>query len=114
VPLVGATYYDPLLVAWILGRDPDDVMAIEDTWEAFNDALEQTYAALGVPVADVEGAFSATDFGTIVHLGRFGDVPINVARVCQWTFACPRHGFDPHPNTVGYAVMTRAWEAALP
>jgi hypothetical protein len=114
VPLVGATYYDPLLVAWIRGIDPDHVMAIEDTWEAFNDTLEQTYAGLGVPVADVEGAFSATDFGTMVHLRGLGDVPINVARVYQWTYACSPRGFDPHPNTVGYAVMTRAWDAVIP
>ena len=114
VPIVGATYYDPLLAAWtIRGIDHDIVVAIEDVWESFNDALDRTYGALGVPVADIEGAFSATDFGTMVHLRGFGDVPLNVARVCQWTFACSRRGFDPHPNTVGYAVMTRAWEAVI-
>jgi len=115
VPIVGSNYYDPLLVAWTFGVAPDDVAAIEDTWETFNDTLEETYASLGVPVADLETAFSATDFGTIVHLRGLGDVPINVARVCQWTFACrPRFGVDFHPTTVGYAVITRAWEAALP
>ena len=115
VPVVGATYYDPLLAAWnIPGIDPGVVVAIEDVWESFNDALEQTYAGLGVPVADIEGAFSASDFGTMVHVRGLGDVPINVARVCQWTYACSPRGFDPHPNTVGYAALTRAWEAALP
>jgi lysophospholipase L1-like esterase len=114
VPIVGATYYDPLLVAWLLpGVDHDAVVAIADVWTRFNDTLEQTYTSLGVPVADVEGAFSATDFDTIVHVRNVGDVPINVARACQWTYACSRAGFDPHPNTVGYAVMAQAWEAAL-
>lgn len=115
VPIVGATYYDPLLAAWnVPGIDHDAVMAIQDVWQSFDDALEQTYAGLGVPVADMEDAFSTTDFGTMVHLRGFGDVPINVARVCQWTYACSRRGFDPHPNTVGYARMTEAWEAAIP
>lgn len=115
VTIVGATYYDPLLAAWnVPGIDHDAVLAIQDVWQSFDDALTQTYTDLGVPVADMEGAFSTTDFDTIVHLGRFGDVPINVARVCQWTYACSRRGFDPHPNTVGYAVLTRALEAALP
>jgi lysophospholipase L1-like esterase len=114
VPIIGSNYYDPLLVTWTFGVDPADVASIEDTWEAFNDALEGVYASLGVPVADVEGAFSASDFATIVHVRHLGDVPINVARVCQWTYACSRRGFDPHPNTIGYAVMTRALEAALP
>jgi lysophospholipase L1-like esterase len=114
-PIVGATYYDPLLFFWTIpGIDHDLVMANARVWTAFNDMLEQTYAALGVPVADVEGAFSATDFDTIVHVRRIGDVPINVARVCQWTYACSeKFEHDPHPNTIGYAALTRAWEAAL-
>jgi hypothetical protein len=70
--------------AWIVpGIDPGAVAAIADVWSSFNDALEQTYAGLGVPVADMEGAFSADDFGTIVHVRHLGDVPLNVARVCQ-------------------------------
>ena len=115
VPILGATYYDPLLAAWIIpGIDPDAVTAIADVWTSFNDALEQTYAGLGVPVADIEGAFSTDDFGTIVHVRHLGDVPLNVARVCQWTFACSPRGFDPHPKTIGYARMTEAWEAVIP
>ena len=53
------------------GRSPgfahDAAVAIADVWTAINDTLEQTYAALGVPVADIEEAFSTTDFDTIVH-----------------------------------------------
>lgn len=115
VPIVGGTYYDPLLAAWTFrGFDHDAVVAIADVWTSFNDTLEQTYAELDVPVADVETEFSATDFDTIVHAGRFGDVPINVARTCQWTYACSeRFDHDFHPNTIGYAALTRAWEEAL-
>jgi lysophospholipase L1-like esterase len=115
VPIVGATYYDPLLAAWTLpGFNHDAVVAISDVWAAFNDMLEKTYAGLDVPVADVEAAFAATDFATIVHAGRTGDVPINVARTCQWTYACSeRFDHDFHPNTIGYAAMTRAWGEAL-
>ena len=115
VPIVGGTYYDPFLAAWTFpGFDHDAVVAIADVWATFNDTLEQTYAGLGVPVADVETEFSAADFDTIVHMRRFGDVPINVARTCQWTYACSeRFGFDIHPNTIGYAAMTRAWEEAI-
>ena len=115
VPIVGATYYDPLLAAWLIPCvDPAAVADIAAVWSSFNDALEQTYAGLGVPVADIEGAFSTDDFGTIVHVRHLGDVPLNVARVCQWTFACAPRGFDPHPNTIGYARMTEAWEAVIP
>ena len=115
VPIVGGTYYDPLLAAWTFpGFDHDAVVAIADVWSAFNDMLAQTYAGLGVPVAEVETEFSAEDFDTLVHVRRFGDVPINVARTCQWTYACSeRFDHDVHPNTVGYAAMTRAWEEAI-
>ena len=114
VPIVGSNYPDPLLALWTApGVRHDVVMAIADVWTSVNDTLERTYAALDVPVADIEQAFSTTDFGTIVHT-RAGDVPINVARVCQWTFACmERFDHDFHPTTFGYAVMTQAWEDAL-
>jgi lysophospholipase L1-like esterase len=114
VPIVGSNYPDPLLALWTApGVRHDVVIAIADVWTSINDTLEQTYAALDVPVADIEQAFSTTDFGTIVHT-RAGDVPINVARVCQWTFACmERFDHDFHPTTFGYAVLTQAWEDAL-
>jgi len=39
---------------------------------------------------------------------------IYLARVCQWTYACSeRFDHDFHPNTIGYAAITRAFEAAL-
>ena len=115
VPIVGSNYLDPLLVVWTLpGIDHDAAVAIADVWTAMNDTLEETYAALGVAVADTQGAFSAAEFDTIVHVRGVGDVPINVARVCQWTYACSeRFDHDFHPNTIGYAAMTQAWEAAL-
>ncbi len=115
VQIVGATYHDPLLFLWTIpGIDHDLVVANADVWGAFNLMLKETYAGLGVPVADVDAEFSSTHFDTIVHVRRFGDVPINVARICQWTYAYSEaFGHDPHPNTIGYAAMTRAWEAAL-
>jgi hypothetical protein len=63
---------------------------------------------LGATVADVEGAFSAADFDTIVQARGFGEVPLNVARICQWTLMCVTQGGDVHPNTLGYAALTRA------
>jgi lysophospholipase L1-like esterase len=115
VPIVGATYHDPVIFLWTIpGIDHDIVVANSGAWAKFDNMLEQTYAALGVPVADVGTAFSVTDFGTIVHVRGVGDVPIDVARACEWTYECTeKFGYDPHPNTIGYAAMTRAWEAAL-
>jgi hypothetical protein len=88
-------------------------MANAGVWHTINRTLAETYAGLGIPVADIEGAFSTTDFDTIVHVRGFGDLPLNVARVCQWSYMCTTHGEDPHPTTIGYATMTRAVEATL-
>ena len=55
-PIVGMTYFDPLLALWTAPGFPHDlVVANADVWHAINETLAQTYAGLGVPVADVEG-----------------------------------------------------------
>jgi lysophospholipase L1-like esterase len=115
VPIVGSNYIDPLLALWTApGTSPDGVRAIADVWTATNDAIEATYAATGVPVADHASAFSSDDFDSVVHVHHWGDLPLNVARICQWTYMCPdTYGHDPHPTSIGYAVLTQAWEAAL-
>ena len=87
------TYFDPLLALWTAPGFPHDlVVANADVWHAINETLAQTYAGLGVPVADVEGAFSSSDFDTIVHTRGFGDLPLNVARVCQSSYMCATPG----------------------
>lgn len=114
VPIVGLNYPNPLLaLAIVPGFPAERIVANNEAWTAMNDVLEQTYASLGVPVADVEGEFSTTDFDTIVRVRGFGNLPLNSARVCQWTVMCTTFGEDPHPNTIGYAAMSRAVEAAL-
>jgi lysophospholipase L1-like esterase len=115
VPIVGSNYYDALLAAWTApGFPPESVRQIAQVWTAINDTLEQTYAALGVPVADVEAAFSSADFDTMVNVRGFGDLPLNVARICEWAYTCSdEFDHDFHPTTFGYSIMTRAWEEAL-
>jgi hypothetical protein len=68
-----------------------------------------------MPVADVQDAFSTTNFDTIVTLPGFGQVPVNVARVCQWTWMCvpPPMGPDVHGRPEVYWVMAGAFLIAL-
>jgi hypothetical protein len=42
-------------------------------------------------------------------------VPVDVARVCAWTWNCasPPHGPDIHPNTTGYGVIAHAFADAF-
>ena len=81
VPIVGMTYYNVFLP---LG-DP----VVNARINALNNLLASTFAAAGVSVADVAGAFSTAE------------------RVCAWTWFCTH--FDTHPNATGYGVIADAF-----
>jgi lysophospholipase L1-like esterase len=104
VPIIGMNYYSPFIVAWF--HDPALAQAIVDGTVRFNNGLEAIYQAAGSPVADIETAFSMTDF-TIQPDG----LPLNVERVCEWTWMCAVG--DVHPNKDGYGAIARAFVAAL-
>jgi len=61
------------------------------------------------------GAFSSNDFDTLVDLQGVGIVPINVAKICMWTWVCapPPLGPDNHANAAGYAVIAGVFAIAL-
>jgi lysophospholipase L1-like esterase len=106
VPIVGMNYWNPNGPAvWFATHDlealADDVAGLL----GFNDFLEGFYAAAGIPVADVETAFSSTDLSLV------GATPVTVLRVCEWTWICtsPPLGPDIHPNRTGYGVIARAF-----
>ena len=62
------------------------------------------------------GAFHADDFITFVSVPGFGDIPLNVALVCQWTWMCapPPVGPNIHAKAEGYGVIAGAFLAVLP
>jgi lysophospholipase L1-like esterase len=107
VPIVGMTYYDPFLVFWF--SDPTAAQTTEQMVVQLNDVLRSVYGAAGIPVADVETAFSTTDW-TLVN-----GIPRNVERICEWTWMCdPTYGPDIHANTAGYGAIAQAFEQVLP
>jgi lysophospholipase L1-like esterase len=106
VPIVGMNYWNPTGPAvWLATHDltalANDVAGLL----GFNDFLEGFYAAAGMPVADVESAFSSTDLSLV------GGTPVTVLRVCEFTWICttPPLGPDIHPNRTGYGVIARAF-----
>jgi lysophospholipase L1-like esterase len=114
VPIVGMNYYHPFLPeVWSATHDVSAVQAEADSVAAFNDFLEGIYSDKGDPYADVERAFQVTDT-TLVDTDGNGtpDTPLDVTRVCAWTWMCSIG--DLHPNTAGYGVMAQAFLAALP
>ena len=104
VPIVGMTYYDPFLVDWF--DNPSGLQGHIEELVAFNDVLEGDYTAADDPVADVGDAFSSTD-ATVQPDG----VPLDVDRICSWTWMCVAG--DLHPNATGYGVIAQAFDDAL-
>lgn len=109
---VGSTYYNPFLATWMLGA-PGQQAAKESAplVAAANTGIAQVYKATGFKVADLAGAFSSDDFTTQVNVPGAGEVPQNVAKICQLTWACTKK--DPHPNADGHKVIAAAFAAQL-
>jgi lysophospholipase L1-like esterase len=116
VPIVGMNYYDPYLAYYyIILNDPASAKAALPVFDQFNDTLERIYKTHRSSVANVEGAFSTLDFKTWVLLLPHERIPLDVARICQWTWMCSSdHPGDIHANEEGYEVISRAFLKALP
>ncbi len=119
--IVGMNYYNPFLAFWLIGADGQS-LAFQSAVVVNiinNNILSPTYAAVGIPVADVASAFLSNNFAPLVPfpLPFPNDfVPLNVATICQLTFMCvpPPVGPNIHANPTGYAVMAVAFADVLP
>ena len=115
VPIVGMTYYDPLLGLWGLvpgGRAL--ARADQRVWADLNTTFTTAYTDAGATVADVAATFQIDNFtDTVVVPGR-GEVPVNVANACRWTWFCsPRFPGDPHANAIGYRKIADTFDNEL-
>jgi lysophospholipase L1-like esterase len=117
VPIVGMTIYNPFLAAWFLGPEGQAFARLSATQllGPVNGLLRGLFQGAGDGVADIESAFSSNDFDTLVNLPGAGLVPLNVARICMWTWVCAPAplGPDNHANTAGYGVIAGAFAIAL-
>ncbi len=104
VRFAGMNYWNPF-VALYASNQALALASTALTVNTFNPLLESAYGAYGVPVADVETAFSVTDFTPV------GGIPLNVTRVCAWTWMCTVGNI--HPNATGYGVIAGAFREAL-
>ncbi|MDP9416317.1 MAG: SGNH/GDSL hydrolase family protein [Actinomycetota bacterium] len=110
VRIVGMNYYDPFLAAWLEGSAGRTVARRSmELAREFNDQLEAVYAAYDADVADVERAFATTVTAAAPDEGAR---PLNVARICRWTWMCTEHR-DIHANDAGYRVIARTFLAVL-
>ena len=114
--IAGMNLYDPFLADYLTGSAGQALAAESvDLGVSFNSLLEASFGAYGMPVADVQTAFSTTDFTNTATLPGVGTVPLNVARICEWTWMCAPSPIGPndHANQVGYQVIASAFEQVM-
>jgi len=117
VPIVGMTLYNPFLANWLLGAEGQAfaVASASQLMGPVNAVLRGLYQGAGDDVADIETAFSSNDFATLVTLPGAGTIPLNVARICMWTWVCAPapYGPDNHANADGYGAIAGAFATTL-
>src|SRR5207248_2446722 len=106
--------FDPFLAQWLTGPSGQTLaqQSIEVVRE-FNQTLRSIQLEADARTANVAGAFSTyVSFSTTMDLQGHGNVPVAVARLCQWTWACtpPPQGPNEHPNTEGYQQIANAFK----
>ena len=114
--IAGMNLYDPFLADFLTGPAGQAVASKSVTLDvAFNSLLGANFGAFGIPVADVQTAFATTDFADTVTLPGVGSVPLNVARICEWTWMCAPSPVGPniHANQAGYQVIAAAFQQVI-
>ena len=116
VRIVGTTYPDVILGAWVNG-DPASRSLAELSVVAFrsliNPSLRQAYRAAQGRFVDVTAASGAyIPFDQVTTLFPYGTVPVAVARVCELTYFCAYR--DIHARTDGYRLIADMVARQLP
>jgi hypothetical protein len=114
--IAGMNLDDPFLADYLTGPAGQALAAESvDLDVSFNSLLDASFGAYGMPVADVQTAFSTTDSTDTATLPGVGTVPLNVVRICEWTWMCAPSPIGPndHANQVGYQVIASAFEQVM-
>jgi lysophospholipase L1-like esterase len=115
VTIVGLTYPDVILGAWV--HPPISTSLAMLSVVAFkaviNPTLKRAYQANGGIFVDVTKATGAyTPLAKTTVYPPYGRIPVAVANVCNYTWYCSEANI--HPHTVGYRLIGKLIVAALP
>jgi GDSL-like Lipase/Acylhydrolase family len=116
VPVIGMTYYDPLLGDWLAGGSLRTLaVTTVSGLVALNRELTSLYGGRR-RTADVQGVFRATDLKTMVP-SPWGTVPIAVKRACSWLDIVCESGaaeiLGDDPNEAGAVAISTAFERTI-
>jgi lysophospholipase L1-like esterase len=111
------TLYDPFLAYYFApAGSSDQTLESESIVLAriLNGDLTSADAKAGFLTADVADAFDTYDTTDTVTW-ESQQIPLNVSRLCSWTWACqtPPSGPNIHANKNGYQVIANAFAAAI-
>jgi lysophospholipase L1-like esterase len=116
--LVGMNLYDTVLGGYFApaGSSANGLATLSvPLIKSINDKLNSADAAAGFKTADVADAFDtyAPFAQTVPWQGN--NIPLAVARVCAWTWACstPPSGPNIHANKNGYLEIANVFQAAI-
>jgi lysophospholipase L1-like esterase len=116
VLIVGMNLYDPFLADYLTGAAGQAAASASVALAGqVNQLIAASDKAFGARTADVQDAFSTADFTDTATLAGAGTVPLNVARICTWTWMCAPSPVGPniHANAAGYQVIAAAFERAI-
>ncbi len=108
VPIIGLTYPDIILGAWVYPRsEPNRNLAVQSVTafkSLINPTLSRVYGSVGASFLDVTAATGGyRPLSDRVLTASYGRIPYAVAQVCSLTWACSRG--DIHANTLGYEFI---------
>ncbi len=104
--------YDPVLGEYFSANPNDKALAAASVplLQGINGDINAANAAAGFKTADVADAFNSYNQSPSVSFAG-QTIPVNVAYVCAWTWACttPPVGPNIHANDNGYSVIARVF-----
>ncbi len=111
VPLIGLTYPDVILGAYVYPSQPPTAsrlslakLSVVAFKALINPALAKAYSSVGGRLVDVTAATGAyLPLTRTVRLRPYGTIPVPVATVCSLTWFCSQGNI--HAKTTGYTLI---------
>ena len=115
--LAAMNLYDPVLGEEYFSTNPSDKAlgpASVGLVQSVNNDIDSANASAGFKTADVADAFDTYDQTTMVTW-EGQQIPIDVANICAWTWACstPPVGPNIHANYNGYQVIANTFAKVI-
>jgi lysophospholipase L1-like esterase len=114
-PIVGLTYPDVFLGAWVAPGFPNGrqlaTLSVSLFRDFFNTALKAEYEKVGAKFVDITAATGGYEpLSEVTSDPRYGSIPTSVAKVCALTYFC--RFTDVHPTPEGHQEIAAAVLAA--